>query len=983
MSFNTQRPMSADEKFEKLLATKKARTENMDTLRRSSIKVTDDYSRNINATLESIDMEAERDCKRDTALDNMRCRQDVKTKSRAKLSLYNKLFNEGVTKLTNDTIYKIVYNSLWIDDAVKISMSDNLKSEYCTIMDNIKKEFCGSKCSNDTLYIQNVKSAIQEVTEKACRRIVEDADLNDDYNVSFETNEDEDNELDRKLSDLGTDQIVQLVKDKVLTVVQDEQKAGIAKKDLMKEIEDSKKEQEEMGKDKLPNENIRESWFYMHEAVDFEQDRDKFEVIFRRGCEAVSTKHYEDAISDLKRSLVLIDRIEKSIYAKDISDMNQANRCMQFYNACQSIAPSNFRRNMPSYTTSDFLKREDNVYADVMKSARELVNELIKYCDNEGEYSDKEKDRRGIEDSEPEEVSEGIKEFAGKVKNNATTGLSTIKRRFKELGDNIRDNRDINNMKITRSSIIDDINESEYGELAKIRAEVVDEITKYESIVNDKARTHKNKLTVENYKNHIKWLKTIVIPKIDSRMNKLEKYDNPQPIKRRMKDHVSAGFSVTPAGIMPSVTVKSTHESMDMLIAKEKTRKLNNTTGSSLFEALLINSLKSLEEACGKKEGCNEEYELDVDDEVDEEVNEFCKSLEEGCSKKKSCNEEYDYDDEFEDDDDDYDDDDDCEDGECDDEDDDISLVSESTNKGSNNSKASQALKEFKGIISRIPSRYDISWTNQLSASMKYVEQVWTTALNNANGPKSIKSLQKIANREIKAIDKGAYDKQREKAPSETKHYEKWVKDFKKKVDAKAKSIEKNPDSFKDNKNANPFEKISAIIKDMSKIDAECDMTQTMASINTSKQIIMKEIKSTNSITYLKSLKRSANMSLVLVDKALKPVNNSTGFNLTTFGFSKNKRKDVDKLFTDYAKWLKTTCITTIDKKIAKLEKSKGAVKESMGFHSNLTTNDLNTAALYEAMFAYTIMETLNTIKLYDFKPQDIRRYSRKLTFSK
>ena len=142
MSFDTKRPPSADEKFEKLLALKKARKENMSYLKESSnVNYTDDYSNNISATLESIDAEAERECRRDVNLNKMMLRQDVKARTHAKLSLYNKLYKEGITKLTNDTIYKIVYNSLWIDDNIKSSMCDDLKSEYCTIMDNIEKEF--------------------------------------------------------------------------------------------------------------------------------------------------------------------------------------------------------------------------------------------------------------------------------------------------------------------------------------------------------------------------------------------------------------------------------------------------------------------------------------------------------------------------------------------------------------------------------------------------------------------------------------------------------------------------------------------------------------------------------------------------------------------------------------------------------------------------------------------------------------------------
>lgn len=915
MAFSTQRPLSADEKFEKLVALKKSRSNSIKAIKESYVPY-DDFSENIMSAMECIDAESDAEFDRMVNIDKMRTKQCCKSKGQLKMSLYNKLYDEGMKKLTNDTLYKLVYNSLWIDDTVKSSMCNELKNSFCTIMNSIENNFASSKCSDDTVYVQNVKCAIRETVEKAATRLTKDAEANDEYDdVEFDISEDEEDELDNKLSNLGTDQIVQLVKDKVLTVVQDEQKAGIAKKELIKQIQDTKNNAsdiDDMGMDDMRKNSkpTEESWRYtmMTEAIDFEQDRDKFEVIFRRGCEAVSTKHYDDAIPDLKRSLVLIDRIEKSIYAKDISDMNQANRCMQLYNSVQSTAPSNFRRNMPSYTTSDFLRRENSVYEDVIKSSKSLVSELIKFCDNGGEYSEKEKDRRGIDDSntgKTEELSEGFSNIVNAVKthneqrslkqfksastslittyehicdngslkqtkkacdaieiyisnyktglNNtkkdrdklsyyvdwvsvyedtlselkrlrpllnkrlkslesesvsegfadvkvaAGNGIATIKRKLKACGDAMRDRRNLNTIKITRSSLIDDINEATYGELAAIKGEVEDDISFFEFAIKDKTHIHKNELVVENYKNHVKWLKNTVIPKIDSRMKNLEKYNGVKSLKQH-RSSVGYEYGFDSNGTS-SFKVKTESMSYGDMVAQSKIRRLNQSTGTSLFEAIMIHSLKSLTES---------------DDLLDDKL---------------------------------------------------VKEAIDDDNDSSDDDKSILDIEEAFGIGKhREPSELKVRHT-------EYGDMTGFDYMI-ASIDESISNINTKFGTSKKAIKK--YYTLYNMVCSEISIYKKGL-------------------------------------------------------VNPKKQAI-------NTAEYRKA-----------VNKYIADLNNR----------ERKINKAIDK------------CQTAM----------KTSVKESA--FANLSIESKNTAALYEAIFMYTVMETLSTIKLYDFKPQEMRNYSRKLTFSK
>lgn len=170
--------------------------------------------------------------------------------------LEKKLVDDNKDELFNQVIFEMVYNAYWLDDAVKENTDINVLYEaYNNIKDTVSKVVAEST----TPFIDEVKNVIQSICEKSAARITKEVEeeselksIEDLDKVNFNLSDIEEINLSDNLNELGKEDIEQLVKDKVLTVVQDEKQAGEQKQNMFKEIDDSVKA---MTGDSLPTDD--------------------------------------------------------------------------------------------------------------------------------------------------------------------------------------------------------------------------------------------------------------------------------------------------------------------------------------------------------------------------------------------------------------------------------------------------------------------------------------------------------------------------------------------------------------------------------------------------------------------------------------------------------------------------------------------------------------------------------------------------------
>lgn len=161
--------------------------------------------------------------------------------------LEKRLVEEGYNKCFNTAIFNIVYEACWIDDDVKKATVGQMVDAYKRVVEVLEESGIEkTPSSQDNAFIANVKEVAMEAAKKTAKRIAKDTSDSKEANgpetikaVKFDMTEEESKDLQTNLADLGPDEISELVKDKVLTVIQDEQKTGEKKAQIFNEIEDA------------------------------------------------------------------------------------------------------------------------------------------------------------------------------------------------------------------------------------------------------------------------------------------------------------------------------------------------------------------------------------------------------------------------------------------------------------------------------------------------------------------------------------------------------------------------------------------------------------------------------------------------------------------------------------------------------------------------------------------------------------------------
>lgn len=246
--------LSPDDKIRELARQKANRAAALENLRLNQLKATE--QNNMAAILESQDAEAMASIDRKDKLNSIAEKKRCESIKRDAFTLESRLVKEGMEICFETALFSMVYNALPYPEDVKESLDvSEMLGLVFNVYESVRKtcKESNKSCVNkDSKLVENIKDICEACAKKAAKRITKKAlDENQELTkINFELNEEEADELVDNIGDLGIDQIEDLVKQKVVKVVEDEQKANEQKAKTIDEINsaiDQAKEKEPAG----------------------------------------------------------------------------------------------------------------------------------------------------------------------------------------------------------------------------------------------------------------------------------------------------------------------------------------------------------------------------------------------------------------------------------------------------------------------------------------------------------------------------------------------------------------------------------------------------------------------------------------------------------------------------------------------------------------------------------------------------------------
>lgn len=171
----------------------------------------------------------------------------------------NRIYNEAKDYVLKDILFETFYNSLLMDDYFLRENQQNIKC----LMDKYVDDNGGFKFLDklvhdnmNNMLLKKIKSVCESVAKEVCnRKLADSKECKNIDLIDFDMNDEEKDMLDySKKNDLNIDRISDLVKNKVLTVVKDEQKRQEASHELIENIENDLKDDESVVNEKTLNE---------------------------------------------------------------------------------------------------------------------------------------------------------------------------------------------------------------------------------------------------------------------------------------------------------------------------------------------------------------------------------------------------------------------------------------------------------------------------------------------------------------------------------------------------------------------------------------------------------------------------------------------------------------------------------------------------------------------------------------------------------
>ena len=237
--FTTQR-QDPNKKLDEMIALNNSRREKRNSIL-ESIKA-DEKAADEKKKLDEVDKMEEEKKVTESAINNLMNRRTESRKNQSLVALENRLLKKGFETTYNSVLFEMAYKGMWIDnDAMTTNNIHSMFETFMDIKNDLDKTFPNPV--NESILITNLKNDVMSVVKKAVNRIITEAkdcksasSCEDLDSIDFNLNKEEDDEL-TDLTKLTSDQIGELIKNKVLAVVQDEEKSGKAKADMFEEMD--------------------------------------------------------------------------------------------------------------------------------------------------------------------------------------------------------------------------------------------------------------------------------------------------------------------------------------------------------------------------------------------------------------------------------------------------------------------------------------------------------------------------------------------------------------------------------------------------------------------------------------------------------------------------------------------------------------------------------------------------------------------------
>lgn len=191
------------------------------------------------SAMETALAQSAKDAQRATTLENMNYQQGTRNIARGQIGLRQRIIRVGMVETRKKVLEELVYEAYWLDDPVKECTADQITDSIENVMSYIDENFHGAKVSEGEYspLLKNVGAVIEAVVGKASDRIYKAALESGEIDPEFELTDSEEEELDNKLGDLGRDEIVDLIRNKVASVVQDEKEKGQERAEMFKTLD--------------------------------------------------------------------------------------------------------------------------------------------------------------------------------------------------------------------------------------------------------------------------------------------------------------------------------------------------------------------------------------------------------------------------------------------------------------------------------------------------------------------------------------------------------------------------------------------------------------------------------------------------------------------------------------------------------------------------------------------------------------------------
>lgn len=171
----------------------------------------------------------------------------------------NMVSTEGKNAVLKDILFELFYKSLVMDDYFLEENSNTLKSltdRYVDDNGGFKLIETAIANTNSNL-LKQIKTVCESTANDVCKRKLEQYhQCKDPSCLMFDMNEEEKNKFDYEKDGLNIEEISKLVKDKVLTVIQDEKNREEEESRIVAEIEEDLIENEDVKDEKTLNEAL-------------------------------------------------------------------------------------------------------------------------------------------------------------------------------------------------------------------------------------------------------------------------------------------------------------------------------------------------------------------------------------------------------------------------------------------------------------------------------------------------------------------------------------------------------------------------------------------------------------------------------------------------------------------------------------------------------------------------------------------------------